>query len=66
VCVVTNAASKQVKKRFLRGTAATTLIAQAQASNVLTAVTPTSEDQQLAAKLCAPPKDHDGDGDHGG
>ena len=78
VCVVTNAANKEVKKRFLRSTAATTLIAQAQASNVLTDVTPTSEDQQLAAKLCAPPKDrdghdhdghdhdHDGDGDHGG
>jgi hypothetical protein len=70
VCVVTNAANKEVKKRFLRSSAATTLIAQAQASNVLTDITPTAEDQQLAARVCAPPKDHDGrdhdrDHDHG-
>jgi hypothetical protein len=67
VCVVTNAANKAVRKRFLRSTAATTLITQAQTSNVLTDVTPTPEDQQIAARLCAPPKDHDGhDHDHGG
>jgi alpha/beta hydrolase family protein len=64
VCVVTNAANKAVKERFLRASAATTLIAQATASNVLTDVTPTVEDQQIAARLCAPPSNNDGDDDH--
>ncbi|HKW54714.1 MAG TPA: alpha/beta hydrolase domain-containing protein [Stellaceae bacterium] len=63
VCVVTNAANKAVKQRFLRATAATTLIAQATASNVLTDVTPTAEDQQVAARLCAPPRNDDRDDD---
>jgi hypothetical protein len=65
VCVVTNAANKEVRKRFLRSTAATTLITQAQMSNVLSGVTATAEDQKIAARLCAPPKDHDHDGDRG-
>jgi hypothetical protein len=48
----------------LRSTAATTLIAQAQAGNVLTDITPTDEDQALATRLCStPPKG--GRGDHG-
>jgi hypothetical protein len=64
VCVVTNAANEAVKRRFLRSTAATTLIAQAQAGNVLTDITPTDEDQALATRLCStPPKG--GRGDHG-
>jgi hypothetical protein len=63
VCVVTNAANKAVKQRFLRATAATTLIAQATASNVLTDMTPTAEDQKVAARLCAPPRNDDGDDD---
>jgi hypothetical protein len=71
VCVVTNAANEAVKRRFLRSTAATTLIAQAQAGNVLTDITPTDQDQALATRLCAtPPKggkdDHGGDGGNGG
>jgi Alpha/beta hydrolase domain len=65
VCVVTNAANKSVKRRFLRESAATTLIAQAQAGNVLTDITPTDEDQALAKRLCSPPgKDDDRDDDH--
>jgi hypothetical protein len=64
VCVVTNAANESVKQRFLRQTAATTLIAQAQAGNVLTDITPTDEDQQIAKRLCSPhPKG--GRDDHG-
>jgi alpha/beta hydrolase family protein len=73
VCVVTNAANEAVKQRFLRSTAAATLIAQAQAGNVLTDITPTDEDQEIAKRLCsAPPKggkdDHgnDGQSDNGG
>ena len=54
VCVVTNAANKNVNQRFLRASAATTLIAAAQSSNVLTDITPTQEDQKLADRLCAP------------
>lgn len=70
VCVVTNAANEAVKKRFLRSTAATTLIAQAQAGNVLTDITPTDEDQEIAKRLCTtPPKggrdDRGDDGDGG-
>jgi hypothetical protein len=71
VCVVTNAANKSVRHRFLRATAATTLIAQAQAGNVLTDITPTDEDQALAKRLCSPRKDGnddrgDDDGDQNG
>ncbi|HEY3909408.1 MAG TPA: alpha/beta hydrolase domain-containing protein [Stellaceae bacterium] len=53
VCVVTNAANRNVSGRFLRASAATTLIAQAQASNVLTDITPTTADQRLANRLCS-------------
>ncbi len=53
VCVVTAAANKNVSQRFLRATAATTLIAQAAASNVLTDITPTPADQNLANFLCS-------------
>ena len=53
VCVVTKAANKAVSERFLRATAATTLISQAQAGNVLTDITPTAADQALANKLCS-------------
>ncbi|HYA95273.1 MAG TPA: alpha/beta hydrolase domain-containing protein [Terriglobales bacterium] len=53
VCVVTNAANKAVSERFLRASAATTLISEAQAGNVLTDITPTTADQQLASQLCS-------------
>ncbi len=53
VCVVTAAANKNVSQRFLRASAATTLISQAQASNVLTDITPTPADQNLANFLCS-------------
>ncbi len=53
VCVVTTAADNAVSSRFLLPTDAATLIAQAQAGNVLTDITPTTEDQSHAAKLCA-------------
>ncbi|MGO9210665.1 MAG: alpha/beta hydrolase domain-containing protein [Terriglobales bacterium] len=53
VCVVTKAANKAVRERFLRATAATTLISQAQAGNVLTDITPTTADQELANRLCS-------------
>ncbi|MFZ3238013.1 MAG: alpha/beta hydrolase domain-containing protein [Stellaceae bacterium] len=53
VCVVTAAANKSVGQRFLRSSAATTLIAQAQASNVLTDITPTPADQDIAASVCS-------------
>ncbi|HMH88530.1 MAG TPA: alpha/beta hydrolase domain-containing protein [Steroidobacteraceae bacterium] len=70
VCVVSNAAGKSVRQRVLRESAATTLIAQAQAGNVLADITPTDEDQALAKRLCAPPgkdgKDDDRDDDHDG
>jgi hypothetical protein len=50
---VTAAANKSVGQRFLRSSAATTLIAQAQASNVLTDITPTPADQDIAASVCS-------------
>jgi hypothetical protein len=65
VCVVTNAANEAVKQRFLRSTAATTLIAQAQAGNVLTDITPTDEDQEIAKRLCSPHPKGDRDDDRG-
>jgi len=53
VCVVTNAANEAVKQRFLLSTAATTLIGEASAGNVLTDLTPTAEDTKLAGRLCS-------------
>ena len=52
VCVVTKAANRSVKERFLRAADATTLIDQAEAGNVLTDITPTAADQAQADKLC--------------
>ncbi|MGH7031494.1 MAG: alpha/beta hydrolase domain-containing protein [Stellaceae bacterium] len=52
VCAATAAADKSVGQRFLRSSAATTLIAQAQASYVLSDITPTPNDQTLANSLC--------------
>jgi hypothetical protein len=52
VCVVTSAADKAVKGRFLLPADATTLEAQAQAGNVLTDLSPTAEDQAHADRLC--------------
>jgi hypothetical protein len=53
VCVVTKAANAAVTERFLRASAATTLISEASASNVLTSLTPTAADTKLANGLCA-------------
>jgi len=52
VCVVTRAADKNVSERFLLQSAATTMISEAEASNVLSGVTPTKADQDLANALC--------------
>jgi hypothetical protein len=52
VCVVTKAADKNVSERFLLRSAATTMISEAEASNVLSGVTPTKADQDLANALC--------------
>ena len=53
VCAVTAAANKNVSQRFLRASAATTLISQASASNVLTTgFTPTAADTNLGNFLC--------------
>ena len=52
VCVVTKAANKAVQSRFLLAADAATLISQATAGNVLTDLTPTQADQNLAASLC--------------
>jgi hypothetical protein len=54
VCVVQKAAAHNVSQRFLRASAAMTLISAAQASNVLTDITPTKQDQKLADRLCSP------------
>ena len=56
VCLVTDAANTAVSQRFLRSSAATTLISQAQASNVLTDITPTAADKKIAKQLCSPTK----------
>jgi hypothetical protein len=56
VCLVTDAANTAVSQRFLRASAATTLISQAQASNVLTDITPTAADKKIAKQLCSPTK----------
>ncbi len=53
VCVVTAAANANVKRRFLLSSDAVTLISEAQASNVLTDLTPTKADTNLAASLCS-------------
>jgi len=54
VCVVTAAANKAVKQRFLLASDAQTLIANATASNVLgPPFVPTQEDTALASSLCA-------------
>jgi hypothetical protein len=53
VCAVTTAAKHSVRQRFLRASAATTLIGQAQAGNVLTDISPTPADQKRADSLCA-------------
>ena len=52
VCVVTKAADRALKQRFLLQTDATALISQAQAGNVLTDITPDAEDQAHAGRLC--------------
>ena len=53
VCQVTAAANKAVAQRFLRASSVATLVAQAQASNVLTSgYTPTAADTALGNALC--------------
>ena len=53
VCQVTAAANKAVAQRFLRASSVATLVAQAQASNVLTTgYTPTAADTALGNALC--------------
>jgi hypothetical protein len=52
VCAVTAAANSAVSQRFLLATDAATLIAQAQAGNVLTDITPTTRDEGIARRLC--------------
>ena len=47
------------------GVGATTLISQAQAGNMLTDITPTDEDQEIAKRLCSPHRKGDGEGDRG-
>lgn len=53
VCAVTAAAQHGVRQRFLRASAATALIGQARAANVLTDISPTLADQKRADTLCA-------------
>jgi hypothetical protein len=53
VCVVTAAANRAVKQRFLLESDAQTLIAQATSSNVLASLTPTPQDTALANTLCS-------------
>ncbi len=54
VCQVTAAANKAVAQRFLRASSVATLVAQANASNVLTTgYTPTAADTALGNALCA-------------
>jgi hypothetical protein len=48
-----NAANRSVSQRFLRVSAAATLISEAQAGNVLSDVTPTSADRKRADRLCS-------------
>lgn len=53
VCVVKAAARKNVKERFLRTSAASRLIGQAQESNVLRGITPTAAGRKVAQSLCS-------------
>jgi hypothetical protein len=53
VCTVTTAAKHSVRQRFLRASAATALIEQARAGNVLTDISPTPADRKRADNLCA-------------
>jgi Alpha/beta hydrolase domain len=53
VCAVTTAAKHSVRQRFLRASAATALIGQAQAGNVLTDISPTPAGEKRADNLCA-------------
>ena len=53
VCVVTAAANRAVKHRFLLESDAQILITQATASNVLTSLSPTPQDTALAKTLCS-------------
>jgi hypothetical protein len=53
VCAVTTAANHAVAQRFLLAADAATLIAQAQAGNVLTDITPTGLDEVRARRLCS-------------
>jgi hypothetical protein len=52
VCAITTATKSAVSQGFLLPSAATTLIGDAQASNVLSGVSATSADQARAASLC--------------
>jgi hypothetical protein len=62
VCVVAEAASKAMGKRFLLASDAPGLITLASASNVLTSLMPTVADTSLANTLCLA-KTHDFNGD---
>src|ERR1700685_2913909 len=55
VCVVTAAANKAVEQGFLLVPDAQMLISQATASNVLSGITPTTADSNLAGSLCSSP-----------
>jgi hypothetical protein len=62
VCVVAQAASKAMQKRFLLASDAPGLITLASNSNVLSSLMPTIPDTSLANTLC-PAKTHDFNGD---
>ena len=53
VCVVTNAANRAVKQKFLLPAAAAADVTAAQAGNVLTDIAPTAEDAGTANRLCS-------------
>ncbi len=53
LCVVTAAANKAVEQGFLLVADAQTLISQASASNVLSGITPTTDDTKVASSLCS-------------
>ena len=55
VCVVTAAANKAVEQGFLLVADAQMLISQAAASNVLSGITPTTDDTKVASSLCSSP-----------
>ena len=54
-CVVTGAANSAIEEGFLLVSDANTLVADANASNVLLPFTPTATDTKLANKLCSLP-----------